>query len=68
MKENTQFDLAMELLITNGFDGLAGAITVLLNTAMRIERSRYLQAEPYERSQRRQGMPTATSQKPSRPE
>ena len=22
MKENTQFDLAMELLITNGFDGL----------------------------------------------
>jgi len=55
MKENTQFDLAMELLITNGFDGLAGAITVLLNTAMRIERSRYLQAEPYERSQRRQG-------------
>jgi hypothetical protein len=25
MKENTQFDLAMEPLITNGFDGLAGA-------------------------------------------
>jgi len=52
--ENNQFDLAMELLITNGFDGVADAVSVLMNTAMKIERSRYLQAEPYERTDRRQ--------------
>ncbi len=52
--ENNQFDLAMELLIKNGFDGVADAISVLMNTAMRIERSRYLQADPYERTEHRQ--------------
>lgn len=53
--ENTQFDLAMELLIANGFDGMADAITILMNSAMKIERSRYLQAEPYERTEQRRG-------------
>lgn len=53
--ENTQFNLAMELLIANGFDGIADAITILMNSAMKIERSRYLQAEPYERTEQRQG-------------
>ncbi len=31
-KENTQFNLAMGLLIANGFEGLAGSISILLNT------------------------------------
>ena len=53
-KENNHFDLAMELLIENGFDGVADAVSLLMNTAMQIERSRYLQAEPYERTERRQ--------------
>jgi len=52
--ENTQFDLAMELLIENGFNGIADAISILMNTAMKIERSRYLQADPYERTEHRQ--------------
>jgi len=46
--ENNQFDLVMELLITNGFDGIADAVSILMNTAMQIERSGYLKAEPYE--------------------
>ena len=38
--ENNQFDLAMELLIENGFNGIADAVSILMNTAMKIERSR----------------------------
>ena len=52
--KNTQFELAMELLIDNGFDGVADAIAIMMNGAMQIERSRYLQAEPYERTEKRQ--------------
>lgn len=39
----------------NGFDGMAGAIRILLNEAMRLERSDYLQAGPHERSREHQG-------------
>jgi transposase-like protein len=52
--KNTQFELAMELLIDNGFDGVADAVAIMMNGAMQIERSRYLQAEPYERTEQRQ--------------
>jgi transposase-like protein len=51
--QNTQFNMALELLIDNGFDGMADAISILMNTAMQIERSRYLRAEPYERTEQR---------------
>lgn len=53
-RENNHFDVAMELLIENGFAGIADAVSLLMNTAMQIERSRYLQAEPYERTENRQ--------------
>lgn len=43
----------MELLINNGFDGMADAIAILMNGAMQIECSRYLRAEPYERTEQR---------------
>ena len=46
---------AVELLKDNGFDGLAEAVTVLLNTAMVAERSEYLGARPYERCDSRSG-------------
>ena len=46
---------AVELLKDNGFDALAEAVTVLLNTAMVAERSEYLGARPYERSESRRG-------------
>lgn len=52
--ENNQFDSAMELLIANGFNGIADAVSILMNSAMQIERSRYLKAEPYERTEYRQ--------------
>jgi transposase-like protein len=44
---------AVELLKDHGFDGLAEAVTVLLNSAMVAERSDYLGAAPYERSSSR---------------
>lgn len=53
--ECTQFDLAMELLIENGFDGVAEAVSLLMNSAMQIERSRHLKAELYERKAGRVG-------------
>jgi transposase-like protein len=46
---------AVELLKTNGFDGLAEAVTVLLNTAKVAERSDHLDAGLYERSSDRRG-------------
>ena len=53
--ENRTIGDAVELLKTNGFDGLAEAVTVLLNSAMVAERSEYLRAAPYERSAERTG-------------
>ena len=53
--ENRSIDEAVELLKENGFDGLAEAVTVLMNSAMVSERSGYLCAAPYERSAHRLG-------------
>ena len=53
--ENRSIGDAVELLKDNGFDGLAEAVTVLLNTAMVAERSEHLGAAPYERSASRVG-------------
>ena len=53
--ENRPIDSAVELLKTNGFAGLADAVTVLLNSAMVGERSEHLGAAPYERSAQRTG-------------
>ena len=46
---------AVELLKTNGFDGLADAVTVLLNSAMVAERNEHLGAGLYERCSSRSG-------------
>jgi transposase-like protein len=54
-RENRSIDDAVELLKENGFDGLAEAVSVLLNAAMLSERSEYLGAAPYERSASRVG-------------
>jgi len=51
--ESKTIDDVLELLTTNGFDGLADAGTVLLNSAMVAERSEYLNAAPYERCTQR---------------
>jgi len=43
----------LEHLIENGLDGMASAIEILLNEAMRLERSEFLRAGPYERNAER---------------
>ncbi len=53
--ENRSIDDALELLKAHGFEGLADAVTVLMNAAMLAERSEYLGAAPYERSATRVG-------------
>jgi transposase-like protein len=44
-----------EVLVDAGFDGLTEALTLLLDEVMRLERSRHLRAQPYERSAQRRG-------------
>jgi len=46
---------AIELIAENGFDGMAEAVSLLVNEAMHVERNRHLQAKPYERTDERQG-------------
>src|SRR4051794_37003506 len=48
-------DPIVELLAEHGFDGLAQAVTVLLNEVMKIERAAVLKAAPYQRTDDRQG-------------
>ena len=43
----------VQLLADNGFEGMANAMQILLNEAMRLERSEYIGAEPYERTEQR---------------
>jgi transposase-like protein len=49
------FGQVLELLIENGFEGMAQAMTLLLNEAMKLERSAFLRALPYERTPERRG-------------
>ena len=53
--QSTPLDPIVELLAEHGFDGLAQAVTVLLNEVMKIERAHVLGAAPYQRSEHRQG-------------
>ena len=45
----------IEQLCNEGFDGITGAVITLLNEAMKLDRTRHLQALPYERRDDRQG-------------
>ena len=53
--QSTAIDEVVQLLAEHGFDGLADAVTVVLNEAMKIERTRALGAQPYERTPARRG-------------
>ena len=53
--EDTTISAVMETLIEQGLDGMAEAVALLLNEAMKIERSEFLGAGPYERSADRIG-------------
>jgi len=51
----TTISAALELLTKHGFDDLSQALQILLNEAMRLERSEYLGAGPWERTEARRG-------------
>jgi transposase-like protein len=53
--ESTPFDLMVQVLDQHGFDGMANAIQILVNEAMKIERSEALGAQPYQRTSERRG-------------
>lgn len=46
---------AVELIAEEGMSGLAEAMSILINEAMRLKRDRHLQAQRYERTYTRQG-------------
>jgi putative transposase len=54
-EENTAIGQMLEVVIENGIEGLETAISILLNEAMKVERSRVLGAEPWQRTEGRQG-------------
>jgi transposase-like protein len=53
--ESNPFDLMIQVLDKHGFEGLAHALEILFNEAMKIERSAVLGAQPYERTDERRG-------------
>ena len=54
--QSTELTAAVKLLSENGFEGMANAIEILLNEAMKLERTEYLGARPYERSGERRNI------------
>jgi len=53
--QRTPMSQALEALTDEGFGGMAEAIRVLMNEAMKLERSNFLEAEPHERTETRRG-------------
>ena len=53
--DNKSFEQVLEVLIENGLDGMASALEVILNEAMKLERSSFLGAGPHERTPERRG-------------
>ncbi len=53
--ESTPLDQMIQVLDEHGFDGMARAMQILINEAMKIERNEVLGAEPYQRTQERRG-------------
>ncbi|MBW2108892.1 MAG: transposase [Deltaproteobacteria bacterium] len=54
-EDNTAIGRMLEAVIENGMEGLEAAISILLNEAMKVERSRVLCAEPWQRTEGRLG-------------
>jgi len=55
LEKSTTIYEAVQEILSNGLDGLENAVSILLNEAMKIERSKALNANPYERSEDRTG-------------
>jgi len=54
-EQHTAIQSALEALVEEGFDGMATAMQILFNEAMKIERSQFLHAQPHERTADRAG-------------
>lgn len=54
-EQPTPIERMLHTLAEEGFDGLAEAIAVLINEAMKLERNAFLGAAPHERSEDRRG-------------
>ena len=55
LEDSNALIAVVELLAENGFEGMAEAMQILLNEAMKLQRSAVLGARPYERSKTRRG-------------
>ena len=53
--QSNELDAIVQLLADHGFGGMAEAMEILLNEAMRLQRSEALRAGPYERTRERRG-------------
>ncbi len=53
--ESNVVETVVQLLCESGLSQMAEAVRIMLNEAMRIERSRVIEAEPYQRTEHRKG-------------
>jgi transposase-like protein len=53
--ESNVVETVVQLLCESGLSQMAEAVRIMLNEAMRLERSRVIEAEPYQRTDRRRG-------------
>lgn len=53
--QSTRFEELLQLLSEHGFDGMAEAIEILMNEAMKLQRAAVLGATPYQRTELRRG-------------
>lgn len=53
--DSSVIETVVQLLCESGLSQMAEAVRIMLNEAMRIERSQVIEAGPYERSERRRG-------------
>ncbi len=54
-RDDSAISTAMKQVTENGLEGLDAAVSILINEAMRIERSRALDADPWQRTETRKG-------------
>lgn len=64
--ESSQFDQMVQVLDKHGFDGMACSIEILVNEAMKFERSDMLGIQPYERTNERHGYAIGQNAQPPR--
>lgn len=53
--DSSVIETVVQLLCENGLSHMADAMRLMLNEAMRIERSQALEADPYQRTEKRRG-------------